>query len=440
MFRRLFGGKVAPVGEQPESILYFYLTTPRVAAPRWYHEGVATFVDTWMAGGLGRGQGGYDEMVFRSMVKDGSRFYDPLGLVSEGTKIDFQLQVNSYLYGTRFMTWLARTYSPEQVIAWMRRHDGSRGYYAAQFRQRVRPLARRRLGQWIEGRAARSRRRIWRRCGNIRSRRTSDLTSRALGSISRAYFDATSGRSTPPQLSGHRRAPWRDLGADRRRAAAGRHQRPDNLYRHVAGPRSGSGTIFYTIDNGAYRDLVQLDPPTGHRAPAERRSDRRLGLQSRAPIAVGDPAAERTVHARPDRRRPTATGRRSTPSPTARSSTTSTCRRTARGSSPRSARSTENRTCACCRSRAPARRFHPGGAVRFRDGRPEQLRVLARWPVSLRQLVLHRRVEHLSLRDRGEEARRRQQHRYRLLPSDSARRRRADRVQLHRRGIRTGRG
>ena len=55
-FRRLFGGKVAPVGDQPESILYFFLTTPRVAAPRWYHEGIATFVDTWMAGGLGRGQ------------------------------------------------------------------------------------------------------------------------------------------------------------------------------------------------------------------------------------------------------------------------------------------------------------------------------------------------------------------------------------------------
>ena len=67
VFRRLFGGKVMPIREQPESILYFLLTTPRVAAPRWYHEGVAVFVDTWMAGGLGRAQSGYDEMVFRSM-------------------------------------------------------------------------------------------------------------------------------------------------------------------------------------------------------------------------------------------------------------------------------------------------------------------------------------------------------------------------------------
>jgi hypothetical protein len=42
--------------QQPEAILYFYLTTPRVAAPRWFHEGSAVFIDTWMAGGIGRAQ------------------------------------------------------------------------------------------------------------------------------------------------------------------------------------------------------------------------------------------------------------------------------------------------------------------------------------------------------------------------------------------------
>ena len=133
-FRSLFGGKVVPVPEQPESILYFLLTSPRVASPRWYHEGIAVFVDTWMSGGLGRAQSGYDEMVFRSMVRDNTPFFDPLGLVSAGTQIDFQTQVNSYLYGTRFMTWLGRHYSPEKVIEWVSRRDGSRAYYAAQFK------------------------------------------------------------------------------------------------------------------------------------------------------------------------------------------------------------------------------------------------------------------------------------------------------------------
>src|SRR4029077_13614778 len=95
----------------------------------------AVFVDTWMSGGLGRAQGGYDEMVFRSMVRDGTPFYDPLGLVSEGTRIDFQVEVNSYLYGTRFMTWLARRYSPEKLIEWVSRGDGSGAYYSAQFKR-----------------------------------------------------------------------------------------------------------------------------------------------------------------------------------------------------------------------------------------------------------------------------------------------------------------
>jgi hypothetical protein len=108
-FRQLFRGKVAPVAEHPESVPYLFLTAPRRAAPRWYMEGIAVFLDTWMAGGLGRAQGPFDEMVFRSMVLDGSRFYDPLGLAAELTKTDFQVEANSYLYGARFMNYLAYT-------------------------------------------------------------------------------------------------------------------------------------------------------------------------------------------------------------------------------------------------------------------------------------------------------------------------------------------
>ena len=141
--RRLFQGKVAPVAEHPESILYQYLTVPRIAAPRWYQEGSAVFMETWMGGGLGRAQGGYDEMVFRAMVRDDAQFYDPLGLVSKGTEVDFQVGANAYLYGTRFMSYLALVYSPEQLVAWWRRDDSSRRYYADDF-ERVfgLPLAR----------------------------------------------------------------------------------------------------------------------------------------------------------------------------------------------------------------------------------------------------------------------------------------------------------
>ena len=133
--RAVFGGKVAPNPDDPESILYYYLTTPRDASPRWYHEGIAVFLETWMAGGQGRAQGAYDEMVFRSMVRDDSTFYDPIGLVAQGTKADFQVEVNSYLYGTRFMTYLAHRYSPEDVIRWVGRGEGTAAYYTSNFRK-----------------------------------------------------------------------------------------------------------------------------------------------------------------------------------------------------------------------------------------------------------------------------------------------------------------
>ncbi len=74
-------------------------------------------------------------MVFRAMVRDDAHFYDPLGLASRGTRVDFQIGANAYLYGTRFFTWLAYVHSPEKVVAWLRRDEGSERYYADQFQK-----------------------------------------------------------------------------------------------------------------------------------------------------------------------------------------------------------------------------------------------------------------------------------------------------------------
>jgi hypothetical protein len=261
-FRRLFGGKVMPQADQPESILYFFLTTPRVAAPRWYTEGIATFLDTWMAGGLGRAQSGYDEMVFRAMVKDEARFYDPLGLVSEGTKIDFQLQINSYLYGTRFMVWLAGTYSPEKVIAWVSRKDGSRAYYASQFRQVFGLTIGQAWAKWIEA----ERRFQNRNLETIRKYPITphqDLTGRALGSISRAYYDAKTGTIYAglnyPGVVSHIGAIRTGTGAVERIV----NIKAPTVYTVTSLARDPeSGLLFYTTDNRAYRDLVSVDPVT----------------------------------------------------------------------------------------------------------------------------------------------------------------------------------
>jgi hypothetical protein len=262
VFRRLFQGKVTPIADHPESLLYWYLTAPRSAAPRWYHEGIAVFVDTWMAGGLGRAQGGYDEMVFRAMVRDDVQFYNPLGLVSEGTKIDFQTQVNSYLYGTRFMTWLARRYTPEQLIAWTSRRAGSRAYYATQFRQVFGLSLEQAWAAWVADEHAFQRRNL----DEVRKFPLTpyrDVTAVPLGSVSRAFYDPEAdsfyaGLNYPGAVAHVARVSTKTGSSDR--------------LVDIKGPLIYTVTslvwnpadrqIYYTTDNGAHRDLVRLDPVT----------------------------------------------------------------------------------------------------------------------------------------------------------------------------------
>ena len=261
-FRTFFGGKVMPVAEQPETILYFYLTTPRVAAPRWFHEGSAVFVDTWMAGGIGRAQSGFDEMVFRAMVKDNARFYDPLGLVAEGTKIDFQTEVNSYLYGTRFITWLAYRYTPETVIKWLGRQTGSRAYYSAHFRQVFGRSLEDAWTEWI------AHEKTFQQANLTAIRKypitpATDLSPRSLGSVSRAYYDADSKRIfvalNYPGSVAHVAAISIESGAIERITDI----KGPLIYQVASLARDPkSGMLYFTTDNGAHRDIVSVDPAT----------------------------------------------------------------------------------------------------------------------------------------------------------------------------------
>ncbi|HSP17749.1 MAG TPA: hypothetical protein VLV78_23595 [Thermoanaerobaculia bacterium] len=188
LFRRLFHGKVAPIKEQPLSMLYSYMTSPRWYSPRWYHEGIAVFLETWMAGGVGRVLGGYDEMVFRTMVLENSYFYDVVGLESEGTTIDFQVGQNSYLYGTRFMTYLAAQYGPEKLIAWFNRSEGSRRYFKSQFENVYGVPLDEEWQKWIASEHD------WQKKNLERIRKydvtaEKPITNATLGSVSRSYFD-----------------------------------------------------------------------------------------------------------------------------------------------------------------------------------------------------------------------------------------------------------
>ncbi len=150
------------------------------------------FMETWMGGGLGRAQGGYDEMVFRAMVRDDAHFYDPLGLVSRGVRVDFQIGANAYLYGTRFFTWLAYVYSPEKVIAWIRRDEGSDRYYADQFQQVFGIPLEQAWQDWIAFEHEFQRRNL----AEVRKFPVTPhrkLAATAMGSISRMYYDEATG-------------------------------------------------------------------------------------------------------------------------------------------------------------------------------------------------------------------------------------------------------
>ncbi len=262
-WRKFFFGKVPANSKHPETLLYSYLTIPRFTAPRWYSEGGAVFLETWMAGGLGRAQGGYDEMVFRTMVRDDAHFYDPLGLVSRGTKVDFQTGANAYLYGGRFFTWLAYAHSPQRVIAWIKRDEGSARYYADQFEQVFGLPLERAWQDWIAFEHEFQ-------CRNLADVRKFPITpqtkvaTRALGSVSRLHYDETTG-----MLYGAFRYPGviEHVGAlDPRDGTVRRLADIKGAMHYMVASFAydpGSGTAFYTENNTALRDLKAVDVRTG---------------------------------------------------------------------------------------------------------------------------------------------------------------------------------
>ncbi len=222
------------------------------------------FFETWESGGFGRAQGAYDEMVFRAMVRDHAHFYDPAGLAAEGTKVDFQVGVNNYLYGTRFISYLALKYSPQRVVEWGARREGSQRYYADQFKKVFGKPMEVVWNDWIQ----------WEhgfQNANLAAiakypvTHLQPLSQRALGSISRAFYDPDRNAII---------AAFRYPGVA---AFVGVMSLKDGSIRHlvdVKGPilytvtslayDPKTKTAFYTTDNaGGYRDIVELDTVTG---------------------------------------------------------------------------------------------------------------------------------------------------------------------------------
>jgi hypothetical protein len=263
-YRKVFFGKVTPTDEDPVSVLYSYLTNPRRYAPRWYHEGIAVFMETWMAGGIGRSLTGYDEMTFRAMVRDSSFFYDVVGLESEGTAQDFQIGQVSYLYGTRFFSYLAVEHGPEKLIEWVKRDTGSCRYFSSQFEKVFGTDLDDEWSRWIEFE------RDWQQANldSIRQYPTTpyrELCKRPLGSVSRQFYNAEKrelyAAVNYPGEFAHIAAIDIDTGTMRKICEI---PTPALYYVASLAYDDSTGTLFFTTDNSrSWRDINRVDIETG---------------------------------------------------------------------------------------------------------------------------------------------------------------------------------
>src|SRR5262249_18138618 len=178
-------------------------------------------------------------------------------------KVDFQVGVNSYLYGTRFMTWLAYRYSPEDLLAWVGRSPGSKRYFASQFKQVFgRPLGDA-WAEWIAFEHDFQRANL----DTLRLHPTTpsrDLSPLALGSVSRAFVDSASHALIA--------AVYRP-GAVAHIAAIPLDGGPERVLHEVKGPAlyfvsslaldAAHRQLFFTTDNNEWRDLRVLDLARG---------------------------------------------------------------------------------------------------------------------------------------------------------------------------------
>ena len=263
-WRKFFGGKVVPDPVQPLSMLYAYLTTPRLYAPRWYHEGLAVFFETWMAGGYGRALGGYDEMVFRTMVENGSYFYDTVGLESEGKAIDFQVGQVSYLYGTRFVSYLAHQYGPQTLVEWLKRGPGSQASYRAQFKQVYGTNLDSEWQRWIEWEHQWQRENLD-RIASYPVTEFEALSERPLGSVSRAYFDPERNQLVTAVNYPGEFAHIATVNPDTWEVSKiAEIPTPALYYVTALAYDPESGTAYFTTDNSKqWRDLNAVDIQTG---------------------------------------------------------------------------------------------------------------------------------------------------------------------------------
>ncbi|MFL6841749.1 MAG: hypothetical protein ACJ8D2_04805, partial [Sphingomicrobium sp.] len=217
----------------------------------------------------------YDEMVFRAKVRDNDRFFSPLGLESQGIAVDFQVGVNDYLYGTRFMSYLALKYGPEKFVEWQSRREGSKAFYADQFKH---VFGRRLDDVWDEWIAFEHeyQKASLAKLAQYPLTKTTPLSPKGLGSISRGYIDEKTN-----SLIAAFRYPGTIGFIGRMDLSTGKLTKLQEikgmmLYKVTSVAFDPDArTAYYTEDNYAFRDLMAVNVDTGRKRMLLR--DARIG-------------------------------------------------------------------------------------------------------------------------------------------------------------------
>lgn len=120
--------KTAPEQQQPLTVFFSLLTNYNRYSPVWLQESIAVYLETWLSGGFGRTLGSFDEMFFRSLTYENKNFLPLKEIDSLIPNSSFLLDMDYYLYGSRFATFLAVKYGNEKFLNWFK-NDNS-GIYS----------------------------------------------------------------------------------------------------------------------------------------------------------------------------------------------------------------------------------------------------------------------------------------------------------------------
>jgi hypothetical protein len=197
------------------------------------------------------------------MVRDSAYFYSVIGLESEGTAIDFQVGVNSYLYGTRFMSYLALQHGPEKLIQWISDTENRNKYFASDFKYKYGISLHEEWDNWIQWEHQFQARNL----ASIRKNPVSayrTLTDRALGSVSRGYYDKDKNKLFVAVLYPAQTPHIAAINLNNKSIEKICNIKGAGLYYVTSVTYDPSEeTLYYSTDNGTWRDLNAVNVRTG---------------------------------------------------------------------------------------------------------------------------------------------------------------------------------